>query len=111
MKKSITIAVLAITALTLSSPSLAQRREDLPRNQTGGIQGGIPNGVYKVVSVDSYSRMVQMQGADGSTINVHVGSGVYDVSKLNPGDTIQVNFLVPDGLSNKLSASNIWPVK
>ena len=51
-----------------------------------------------------------MQGPTG-TVKVHVGEGIYDISKLKPGEQVQVNFLVPDGLSTKLSAAGIWPVK
>ena len=105
--------VLFVAALTASAPSLGQtgqRREELPRNQTSGVANPVANGVFKVVSVDSYSRTVQMQGAPG-TIDVYVGEGIYSLSKLKPGDQIQVNFLVPDGKSNKISAAGIWPVK
>ena len=103
--------VVAVALLTLSSPSSAQKREGLPRNQpNGGVANPVANGVFKVVSVDSYARTVQMQGAAG-TVNVYVGEGIYSISKLKPGDQIQVNFLEPDGLNNKLSAAGIWPVK
>jgi hypothetical protein len=54
---------------------------------------------------------VRLRGADGKTADVYVNSNVYDLSKLNAGDRVQVNFLEPDGLSNKLAAANIWPVK
>lgn len=113
MRTSLTFLafVLVVAALTASSPSSAQKREGLPRNQpNGGVANPVANGVFKVVSVDSYARTVKMEGAAG-TIDVYVGEGVYGISKLKPGDQIQVNFLVPDGLSNKLSAAGIWPVK
>lgn len=105
--------VLAVAALSLSSPSSGQsgqRREGLPRNQTSGVANPVANGVFKVVSVDSYARSVQMQGAAGA-ITVRVDEGIYDISKLKPDEYVQVNFLVPDGKSNQLSAAGIWPLK
>jgi len=94
-------------------PSQAQRREEpiLPRNQTGATGQSVPNGVYQVVSVDSYNRAVQMQPNNGPPFTVYVDDGVYDLSKLKPGAMVQVNFLLPDGLSNKLKAANIWPAQ
>ena len=104
---------IAAVVLAASAPSLAQRREDpvLPRNQTGGVASQPNNGVFQVISIDSYNRAVQMQGSGGSPFTVYVGEDIYDISKLKPGDRIQVNFLVPDGLGdpNKLKAANIWP--
>jgi hypothetical protein len=99
--------------LAASGPSIAQRRGEpiLPRNQTGGVGQSVPNGVYQVVSVDSYNRAVQMQPSNGPPFTVYVDDGVYDLSKLKPGAMVQVNFLVPDGLSNKLKAANIWPAQ
>lgn len=105
----LTSACIALLAATLASPVNAQRREGLPRNQDGSINAGVPNGVFTVISVDSYGQTVQMRGASGSPFSVHVGSDIYDISKLKAGDRVQVNFLAPDGLSNKLSAANIWP--
>ena len=53
-----------------------------------------------------------MRDANGKTLDVQVGEGIYDLSKLKIGDKVQVNFLEPDGLgSNKLKAANIYPVK
>lgn len=103
--------VLALVSLTASSQSPGQRREGLPRNQPNTtVANPVANGVFKVVSVDSYARTVKMEGAAGA-VDVYVGEGIYSISKLKPGDQIQVNFLEPDGLSNKISAAGIWPVK
>ena len=111
MKTLITLVSVALLALTLASTAIAQKREGLPRNQTGGVATTPANGIFKIVSVDSYARIVQMQGPDGATADVYVGDGIYDLSKLSAGDRVRVNFLVPDGLGKKLSAASIWPVK
>ena len=102
--------VMVVAALTLSSPASGQKREEPHRNQNNAVANPVANGVFKVVSVDSYSRTVQMQGTAGP-VTVHVDEGIYDISKLKPGEQVQVNFLVPDGKSTKLSAAGIWPVR
>ncbi len=109
------VSSLAVVALIVSASADAQRVGgvgDRPgfRNQ-GGVNQGQPPAVYVVVSVDSYAQSVRLRAADGSTADVYVPDGVYDLSKLNDGDKVQVNFLEPDGMNNKLSAATIWPVK
>ncbi|HTN48211.1 MAG TPA: hypothetical protein VMK32_02150 [Burkholderiaceae bacterium] len=84
------------------------QNENLPRNRGGG--GGQPVGVYKVLSIDTYARTVDLKGADGSVSTVKVPEGVYELSKLNVGDTIQVNFYTPDAMNPGLRAASIWPV-
>ncbi|HQR19245.1 MAG TPA: hypothetical protein PLE54_09390 [Burkholderiaceae bacterium] len=83
--------------------------DDRRRNDQGG-GGGQPVGIYKVVSVDTYGRTVQLRSADGSTSTVKVPEGVYELSKLSVGDTIQVNFYTPDAMNPGLRAAAIWPV-
>ena len=57
-------------------------------------------------------RRVKLRAQDGTiTGDVYVGEGIYNLSKLNPGDKVQVNFLEPDGLSKRLAAANIWKVQ
>ena len=109
------VASLAVMALFFTASADAQRVGgvgDRPgfRNQ-GGVNQGQPPAVYVVVSVDSYAQTVRLRASDGSTADVYVPDGVYDLSKLSDGDKIQVNFLEADGMNNKLSAANIWPVK
>jgi len=112
MRTSLTFLgfVMVVAAVTLSSPASGQKREEPHRNQNNGVANPLANGVFTVVSVEPYGRTVEMQGPTG-TVKVHVGEGIYDISKLKPGEQVQVNFLVPDGLSTKLSAASIWPVK
>jgi hypothetical protein len=105
--------LLALFVATATPGLHAQRMEgDGPRhNQGGGVNLAPQPAVYTVISTDSYAQTVQMRAQNGNVLNVYVGEGIYDISKLNVGDKIQVNFLEPDGLSNKLAAANIWPVK
>lgn len=115
MNARLLVSFLAALLLVVGTVAQAQRVGgvgDRPgfRNQ-GGVNQGQPPAVYVVVSVDNYGRTVQLRAADGSTADVYVPDGVYDLSKLNGGDKVQVNFLEPDGMNNKLSAGNIWPVK
>lgn len=105
------LLAVALTAACAVTPALAQREGEGRRMQGGGINYAPQPGVFVVVSTDSYSQKVRLRGADGQTADVYVNSDVYDLSKLKPGDRIQVNFLEPDGLNNKLAAANIWPVK
>jgi hypothetical protein len=111
MKTAMALVCAALLTCALSDAAIAQRGDGGRRNQDGGINYAPQPGIYTVVSVDSDDRIVRIRAADGNAANVHVGEGVFDVSKLSPGDKIQVDFLVPDGLSNKLSAATIWRVK
>lgn len=115
MNTRLLVSFLAVLVLVFGSAVEAQRVGgvgDRPgfRNQ-GGVNQGQPPAVYVVVSVDSYAQSLRLRAADGSTADVYVPDGVYDLSKLNSGDKVQVNFLEPDGTNNKLGAGNIWPVK
>jgi hypothetical protein len=106
-------AFLMIVAAALPQATLAQREGDGPRyNQSGGVNLAPLPAVYTVVSIDSYAQTVKLRAQDGTiTGDVYVGEGIYNLSKLNPGDKIQVNFLEPDGLSKRLAAANIWKVQ
>ncbi|HTN48913.1 MAG TPA: hypothetical protein VMK32_05740 [Burkholderiaceae bacterium] len=113
MSTSTKILALAVAAACAAAPALAQREGEGGgrRMQGGGINYAPQPGVFVVVSTDSYAQTVRLKGADGQTADVFVNSNVYDLSKLKPGDRVQVNFLEPDGMNNRLAAANIWPVK
>jgi len=115
MNARLLLSCLAVLALLLGDSAEAQRVGgvgDRPgfRNP-GGVNQGQPPAEYVVVSVDSYAQTVRLRAADGSTADVFVPDGVYDVTKLKGGDKVQVNFLEPDEQGSKLSAGNIWPVR
>jgi len=115
MNSRLLLSSLALLALLLGNSADAQRVGgvgDRPgfRNQ-GGVNQGQPPAEYVVVSVDSYAQSVRLRAADGTTADVYVPDGVYDLSKLKNGDKVQVNFLEPNEQGSKLSAGNIWPVR
>ena len=114
MERSKLLTLATLVTLILSAPLQAQMRDsgERNRNQGGGVNLAPNDPVLQVVSIDSYGRVVKMRDANGKTLDVQVGEGIYDLSKLKIGDKVQVNFLEPDGLgSNKVKAANIWPVK
>jgi hypothetical protein len=80
-----------------------------PGIRNPGGSGGQPVQTFTVVSVDTFERTLQLRADDGTTSRVKVPDGVYDLSKLNAGDRIQVNFYVPDSMNPGLRAAGIWP--
>jgi len=104
-----------LLAAMLHQPVLAQRAGGGGggghRMQEGGINYAPQPDVYAVVSTDPSNRTVRIRAADGRSGDVYVGEDVYDLSKLKPGDRIRVDFLVPDGQNNRLSAATIWPAQ
>lgn len=75
-----------------------------------GINSASPPAIYSVISIDPDNRTVHLRSMDGRTGYVHVAEDVYDLSKLKPGAKIRVDFVAPDGKSNKVSAASVWPV-
>lgn len=100
-------ACLLLTAVS-AGPAMAQVGE---RRRNQGSGGGQPLDTFKVVSVDTDARTIQLQAGDGSTSKVKVPDGVYDLGKLKAGDRIQVNFYVPDSMNPGLRAAAIYPVQ
>jgi hypothetical protein len=115
MNAGLLVSLLAGLVIVFGTAAQAQRvggADDRPgfRNQ-GGVNQGQPPAEYVVVSVDSYAQTVRLRAADGSIAAVFIPDGVYDLSKLSSGDKVRVDFLEPDGMNNRLSAGNLWPVK
>jgi hypothetical protein len=113
MKRFIAAVCLALVTASMQQPVLAEMGGggEGRRTQSGGINYAPEAAIYVVVSVDSIRRTVRIQTADGRAGDVHVGEGIYDISKLTPGQKIRVDFLVPEGKDSKLSAGSIWPVQ
>jgi hypothetical protein len=104
-RREVMFGLVAVAVATCPHAQIDERR----RNQGG--TGGQPVGIFKVVSVDTYASTLTLQAADGSTSVVKVPGGVYDLTKLAVGESVQVNFYVPDAMNPGLRASAIWPVK
>ncbi len=69
--------------------------------------------VYSVISIDTDAFTVTLRGPDGWTGVVYVDEQIYDLSKLNPGDKIRVDFIEPNdkNTNKKLRAASIWPAQ
>lgn len=107
-------ALLAVLLILFAAPSAVPAADRAGRStfHTGdGVNRAPLPGTFTVVSVDSYSQIVRMRASDGSVGDVYVGSNTFDISKLKPGDQIQVDFLETDGTNSRLRAGNIWKVK
>lgn len=68
-----------------------------------------PPALFTVVSVDEYARNLSLQAADGRRQTVLVPEGVYELSRLKPGDRVRVDFIVPDAANPQPAAAAIWP--
>lgn len=79
--------------------------------QRGGLNYAPRPAVYSVIEVDSDARTVRLRALDGRTGVVHVADGVYDLSTLQPGDRVRVDFVVPDAANSALRAASVWPEK
>jgi len=115
MSAFLRILFLAMLTISLGAPVAApaadrSERSSFRRDAGGANVAPLP-GTFTVVSIDSYNQIVRMRAGDGSVGDVFVGSNTYDISKLKPGDTIQVDFLEPDGPDSRPKAGNIWMVK
>lgn len=106
MQRRYFVGALAAALIAGTRPALAQN-ENRPRNRGGG--GGPSPGVFQVVAVDTDARTIRLRASDGSESTAKVPDGVYELSRLNVGDRIQVNFYVPDAMNPGLRVAGIWP--
>lgn len=120
-------AGLALSALGFALRSVAQRpahpiyrprpdRPDRPLvpgrlpDDAGGVAGSAP-GVFTVRSVRTRDNIVQLADDGGHNAEVHVDPDVFDLSALQPGDRVEVDFLVPHGGEERLAASGVWKIE
>jgi hypothetical protein len=96
-----------VTALVAGTSSALAQNENRPRNRGGG--GGSEPAVFRVLAIDSNARTIRLQASDGSETTAKVPEGVYELSRLNVGDRIQVNFYVPDAMNPGPRVAGIWP--
>ena len=107
MKLQLFAAALVAVALQ----AVAQDDPSFHRNQSGSINHAPRPGVFVVVEVDDYGSRVTLRSRNGAMADVIVDDRVYDLSKLRPGDLIQVDFLVPNDGAERLAAAAIWPLR
>ena len=81
------------------------------RFDPGGVASGTLPGIYVVVAVDADAETLQLRDAGGRTGLVHVREGIADLESLQPGDEVEVDFLVPDPGVSKLEAGGLWKVQ
>jgi hypothetical protein len=114
MKQHVFAVIVAVLAVTLMQAAAAQQvqggGERLRRDNPSAVNPAPPPANFTVVSVDTYGRNVTLQAADGSRRTVLVPEGVYPLSRLNPGDQVRVDFVVPDAMNPQPAAAAIWPV-
>ena len=75
-----------------------------------GVAGGASPGVYVVVAVDTQADALQLRDQTGRTELVHVNERSFDLASLQPGDEVEVDFLVPSPGSTRLEAGGLWKV-
>jgi hypothetical protein len=77
----------------------------------GGSGAGASPGVYVVVRVDTQDDTLQLRDDGGRTGLVHVNGDSFDLASLQPGDEVQVDFLVPEPGHTRLEAGGLWKVQ
>jgi hypothetical protein len=118
--------ILALIALAAPAISIAQRatqpirrprppgRPDLPLvpgrlPQTSTIGGPAPAaGVFTVSSVRPRDNIVRLRDADGRSADVYVDPDVFDLSTLEAGDQVGVDFFIPEEAEDRIEAASIW---
>jgi hypothetical protein len=111
MKRLVRGVILAALVTLLTAGAVAQVREGDRgrRDNPTTVNPAPPPATFTVVSVDTYGRKLALQAADGTRRTVLVPEGVYDLSRLNPGDRVRVDFIVPDAMNPQPAVAAIWP--
>ena len=115
---------LIVIALATPAISIAQRatqpirrprppgRPDLPlgpgRLPQTSATGGPAAGVFTVSAVRARDNIVRLNDADGRSADVYVDPDVFDLSTLEVGDQVGVDFFVPEEADDRLEAASIW---
>jgi hypothetical protein len=73
-----------------------------------GVNRTLPPGLFTVRGVNARENTVQLSDADGRIARVLVADDVFDLSELQVGDEIVVDFIVPASASDPLRAAGIW---
>lgn len=81
------------------------------RFHTGGVASGALPGLYVVVEVDTKGETLLLRDENNQSGRVRVNEDLFDLETLQPGDEVEVDFLVPDPGSTQLEAGGIWKVQ
>lgn len=81
------------------------------RFTTGGVASGPLPGLYVVVEVDAKGETLHLRDESGRTGAVRVREDLFDIATLQPGDQVEVDFLVPDPGTTQLEAGGLWKVQ
>jgi len=73
-----------------------------------GVNRTLPPGLFTVRGFNVRENMVQLSDADGRTARVLVDPAVFDLSELQVGDEVLVDFVVPASTDAPLRAAGIW---
>ena len=65
-------------------------------------------GVFTVSAVRARDNIVRLRDADGRSADVYVDPDVFDLSTLEAGDQVGVDFFVPEEADDRLEAASIW---
>jgi len=122
--------VVGAVALTAPSLVIAQRatqpiRRPLPPGrpnlplapgriypQSSGVAGAAPSaGVFTVSAVRARDNIVRLRDADGRTADVYVDSDVFDLSMLEAGDEVAVDFFVANEGDERVEAASVWKLE
>ena len=80
-------------------------------NPDDGVASGPRPGVYVVVVVDKGADTLHLRDGSGRTDVVRVDEDIFDVESVNPGDEVEVDFLVPESGGTRLEAAGVWKVQ
>ena len=124
------IKTLVVMALAAPAASIAQRpahpirrplppgRPDLPLapgrfhpRVTSGLAGAPTPGVFTVNAVRARDNILQLRDDSGLSADVYVDPDLFDLSTLQTGDQIAVDFFVPEDNDDRLEAASIWKVE
>ena len=75
--------------------------------QAGGVAGPAA-GVFTVASVRPRDNIMRLRDDGGRSADVYVDSDVYDVSTLQEGDMVAVDFFVPNEGDTRIEAALVF---
>jgi hypothetical protein len=76
-----------------------------------GMAAGALPGVFIVVAVDMQADTLQLRDEGGRAGLVHVSDDRFELESLQPGDEVEVDFLVPQPGDTRLEAGSVWKVQ